>query len=419
MSTEPKSPPEAQSPDSQSLAGDLAAQWQRALQGDAQAQAHWEIDPDGRYGQTDAGGHWIWQANGLALHSSGKEWSSLCWLRLHGATMRQLGPFSVEMSISGDGEAAGFSLGDFKDFLVSLEGGKTHRLRLEIDRGAGSWAFRVDGRLQDRQWWNTAVRSADDLVDGILALKGRSVKHAVFQALAIEVSAEACELSVIITSYRFLQRLRVSLRNWCHQTLPTAGYEVLVVNPDSPDGTHEYLVAVSSSYPEVNLRELLVDGETGRNKGSMINQAVDRSRGRWIWLTDADCVFAPEAAERVLGAVSHQRPALFYGQRRHLTREQTNALLSGRSDALEKFEALVRSATARPPDNAPWGYSQIVHRSTLQRVPYPEQFDHFAHSDSLFIQDCKRHGVMPRPIEGLVCLHLDHPFAWYGTDIFL
>jgi hypothetical protein len=24
-----------------------------------------------------------------------------------------------------------------------------------------------------------------------------------------------------------------------------------------------------------------------------------------------------------------------------------------------------------------------------------------------------------RQVPGLLCLHLDHPFAWYGTDSFL
>jgi hypothetical protein len=73
----------------------------------------------------------------------------------------------------------------------------------------------------------------------------------------------------------------------------------------------------------------------------------------------------------------------------------------------------------RPPDSAPWGYTQIVHRAILQRVSYREYINHFAHSDSLFIEDCKRQGVIPEQLAGLFCLHLDHSFAWYGTKTFL
>ncbi len=124
-------------------------------------------------------------------------------------------------------------------------------------------------------------------------------------------------------------------------------------------------------------------------------------------------------AEMTLAQIKGRGSRLFYGQRRYLTASQTSELLAGRSDGLRDFDALSHNVGPRAPDNQPWGYTQIVHRSTLERVPYREQINHFAHSDSLFIQDCKRRRILPAQVEGLFCLHLDHPFSWYGTNAFL
>ena len=41
--------------------------------------------------------------------------------------------------------------------------------------------------------------------------------------------------------------------------------------------------------------------------------------------------------------------------------------------------------------------------------------NHFAHSDGKFIDDCRREGIPVEPVPGLTCLHLDHPFSWFGT----
>jgi hypothetical protein len=151
----------------------------------------------------------------------------------------------------------------------------------------------------------------------------------------------------------------------------------------------------------------------------MINQAFAASRGEWIWLTDADCVFPPDSGARVMEQVRGRTDKLFYGERRFLTAAQTDALLSGRIDSLREFDEIAATAVAREPERFHWGYTQIVHRSTLDRIRYHEGFNHFAHSDGMFVDECKRFGIAPFRLEGLFCLHLDHPFSWYGTDTFL
>ncbi len=366
------------------------------------------------------GGDWSWNGDGVRVNGTGAEWIALRWLSWDPQQARALDHFSIEVTVSGNAGAAGISFGPFKDFLVPLEkDNASHRLEMEVDVAAGCWAFRVDGRLMRRAWWDAAVKSVDDLIDGELRLKVRYAKHVLFRDLKIQELGPTCQLSVIITCYRFLQRMRLSLRNWCHQTLPADAYEVLIVNPQSPDGTHEHVAAVARSYPHLRVREIAVDSELAMNKGAMINRAMELARGQWIWLTDADCVFGPESAAHVLRKLNGQTNALFFGERRFLTTDQTDAILSGRVDALREFDELATITADGKREEYQWGYTQIVHRSTLERLRYTEEFNHFAHSDGVFAEACKRAGVRPRKIPGLFCLHLDHPFSWYGSEMFL
>ena len=388
----------------------LEAQWLGALNGDLSAQQQWR--PNQR-------GDWHWSSDGVLLEGAA-DWASLEWLICDARRLIQLKNFLVEVTVSGKADAAGLSYGDYKDFLVPLKSSNlAHRLQFEIDVEMGCWAFRIDGQLQERHWWNSAVRSVDDLLAGFLTLKAKSPDKVLFQNLTCRTFESSCRLSVITTCHRFVQRLRVSLRNWCHQDQPLGSYELLIINPDSPDGTHEHLAAVASSFPHIRIREIAVGSSLAKNKGAMINRAISASRGEWLWLTDADCLFSTDSAKQVLDQIGKQTGKLFYGQRRFLTPAQTAALLSGRADGLRDFQRLALDAETRSAENVPWGYTQIAHRSTVERVRYREQFNHFAHSDGAFVEDCKRLGINPHQVEGLFCLHLDHPFSWWGTNSFL
>jgi hypothetical protein len=384
----------------------LADEWSRCLGGDTTAQSRWE--------NIDAG-DWNWQNHGLCLKRGEREWYSLAWNICDGEVFCAPGSFLIEITIQGEGEAAGLSFGPFRDFLAQPSG-QGARLQMEVDCGARRWLLRVDGRVVADTWWNSAVRSIDDIVNGALTLKARRPRQVVFQDLRFHVFQESCKLSVIMTCNRFLQRLRVSLRNWCCQSVPRGAHEILVVNPDSSDGTHEYLRVVARSYPEVRVREVAVPAHLGMNKGAMINCALPLACGEWIWFTDADCVFPPHAAAAVLDYAPGRANRMLYGRRRYLTAGITSDVLCGRRDSIAEFDRLVQEPTTQADENAPWGYTQIVHRSAVERWRYPESFNHFAHGDGHFIDQCRARGVTPEQMPQMVCLHLDHPFAWYGTN---
>jgi Glycosyl transferase family 2 len=393
------------------LAQQLLSAWNATLAGDEQVRHEWHIDE---------GEGWSWANDGAHAHNKGIAWSSLVWQRCDTNALQMLKNFVVEVTINGKAEAAGFSFGPYKDFLAPLEPTMgTRHLQLQVHASAGWWAFRIDGQLMERVWWDAAIHTTEDIINGIFTLKGKQIEELCVQSFSIHTFEVPCQVSIILTCHRFLQRLRVSLYNWCNQDAPLGTHEVLVAHPESQDGTHEYLSAVASSYPHMSIREVITKPPLTMSKGKMINQAIAASQGEWIWLADADMIFPPTAIAHLLSQINGQTQYLFYCQRSYLTASQTSALLSGRINALTAFEALAQASNPRSPDCAPWGYTQIVHRSVIERILYRDYFNHFANCDLLFVDDCKRHNIEPRHVDGLIGLHLDHPFSWYGTNTFL
>lgn len=389
----------------------MTLDWARAFAGDGPAQAQWQpVD----------GGAWTWGNDAVQVCGTGPEWVALRWTGWSTAMAQAPDRFLLEVTVSGQAEAAGLSFGGYKDFLTPVEGHlRPRRLELEVDAAEDRWAFRVDGQLRPRCWWDAAVTGVQDLLQGELRLKTRHAQQVAFRNLSIRPFESRCRLSVVITCSGFLQRLRLALRNWCHQEAPAGTHEILVVNPQSPDGTQEHLAAVGRSYPHLRVREVPVASRLATNKGAMINRGFAVSRGEWIWLTDADCLFGPDSITQVLAEVRERPARLYFGERRFLTSTQTDALLAGRFDSLRDFDELTPAAVARQPERHHWGYTQIVHRSTMERVRYSEAHNHFAHSDGEFAEACRRAGAVPQSVEGLFCLHLDHPFSWYGAKTFL
>jgi hypothetical protein len=53
------------------------------------------------------------------------------------------------------------------------------------------------------------------------------------------------------------------------------------------------------------------------------------------------------------------------------------------------------------------------------QVRYCSRTRHYAHTDVRFAAECADRGAAPTRVPGLACLHLEHPFAWYGTRDYL
>lgn len=386
----------------------LERRWRASLQDSGDARGAWHATE---------GGPWEWQPEGPAL-DAGADWRALRWDDLGPEALGDLGGFAVEVTVRGRAAAAGLSLGPYKDFLAPLDGPAV-RLRLEVCPDAGTWRFTVDGRPSPRAWWDRSVTGVADLLDGNLFLKAHRAGCVRFSDLQIRALTATTRLAVVVTCHRFLQRLRVSLRNWCLQDLPPGSLEVLVAHSGTPEGTGEYVATVARAFPAVRVAAVPVPPGLARNKGAMTNRAVEQSTADWVWLTDADCVFPPGSVDRVLAEIAASGRHLYYGRRRHLTAEATDALIAGRSDAFSDFARIATAGATGALDEHPWGYTQIVPRDVLSRIPYPEQHDSFAYSDEEFLVACRRRRLVPRQVPGLECLHLAHPFVWYANDTYL
>ena len=235
----------------------LSAIFEQALAADTAAQNRWQVTE---------GGPWVWQHDGVRI-SNGGQWSALNWQGWSDFKSPALRKFVIETTVSGKAEAAGLSFGPYKDFLARLDTSNSPRyLQLEIDADVGCWAFRVDGQLMNRTWWDAKVHSVEDLLNGTLTLKAKNAETVLFQNLALHPLLASCRLSVIMTCFRFLQRLRLALRNWCYQDLHSSAFELLIVNPESPDGTHEHLAAVARSFPHIRLHEIAAGADLSTNK---------------------------------------------------------------------------------------------------------------------------------------------------------
>jgi hypothetical protein len=145
--------------------------FEQALAADTAAQNTWQVTE---------GGPWVWQHDGVRINNGGK-WSALSWQRWRDFKSPALRNFVIEATVSGTAEAAGLSFGPYKDFLAGLDISNSPRhLQLEIDADVGCWAFRVDGQLMNRSWWDAKVKSVEDLLNGTLTLKAKNAETVLF-----------------------------------------------------------------------------------------------------------------------------------------------------------------------------------------------------------------------------------------------
>jgi GT2 family glycosyltransferase len=111
-------------------------------------------------------------------------------------------------------------------------------------------------------------------------------------------------LSVIVASYRVRDTIGDCLASLLHQTAGADGALEIIVVDSSSDSTAEF---VAAEFPEVKLMKF----SERKFCGDARNTAVPVARGDIVAFLDADCVAAPDWAERILEA--HRLPALAIG----------------------------------------------------------------------------------------------------------
>jgi len=226
-------------------------------------------------------------------------------------------------------------------------------------------------------------------------------------------------ISILVTCFRYLRRFRVCLESFARQELPPGSLEIVVADPESPDGLAEALRSFAGRYPALRVVRLPLDPRYHRNRGVGINRAFDASIGQVVIGIDGDLVFPPgligTLADRVLAA-----PDRVFGIRRSFVgREDTERILGGQLDPFENFESLSQSSGDGESGAfvGVLGYCQAVRREAFARARYPEEFDAVNQSDIVFVERLKKWaGVTPQYLHEESALHLWHPRNWKGTD---
>ena len=235
------------------------------------------------------------------------------------------------------------------------------------------------------------------------------------------MSDNPVKISVLTCCYKYLQRLRVFLYSLARQDLPLEGFEVVITNPQSPDGLKEYLDSFHAAVPGFRLARVDVPEAKRRNRGWMIARAFECCRGEVVMGADCDIIL-PRDFLATMTAFSHKKPNNVLGVYRNLLSPETTArIVAGLVDPVTHFDELAREDNQEPDGHrGVLGYCQVVPRVAMEKTGYPEEYDIIATSDVEFLKRLsKDQGMTPAFVPGMRVLHLWHPRNWEGTEEFL
>jgi glycosyltransferase involved in cell wall biosynthesis len=223
----------------------------------------------------------------------------------------------------------------------------------------------------------------------------------------------------LVTCHRFRRRLRFCLESLARQELPPGTLEVVVADPESPDGLAEYLREFSATAPNVRVVRLPLHARYRRNRGYCIDRAFDASSGDVVIGIDGDIVFPPRLVGHLANSVKASPDKVFGVRRAFLDRPTTEEILAGRIDPVRDFDRLSLSEGDGQDKSfvGVLGYCQAVERSAFAKARYPREFDKINQSDIVFVERLAREaGVTPVFLQDAQVLHLWHPRNWAGTN---
>lgn len=226
-------------------------------------------------------------------------------------------------------------------------------------------------------------------------------------------------VSIVIVCTRYSRRLQACLHNIAHQTgIPLNEIEVIVAFVPGLDATNDVLDSIQLAYPDLTLVPAPFAEEFANTKGLMLNECLDKARGEWVMVLDADILIAPDMLAR-LDALPDETVFAIPDGRKMLTRQDTARVLLGDIRPWESWPELLASSgeyRMREADGVPVGYCQCVRRRCLEKVRY-EELHHFEGADWKFGKDMRDTFGPEHRISGMPVLHLDHGSSnWYGAS---
>lgn len=120
----------------------------------------------------------------------------------------------------------------------------------------------------------------------------------------------APELSIIVPVYNERVRVREALDQIASVDLPLDGFEVVVVDDGSDDGTAEILAA--GPWPD-HIR--FITHPRNRGKGAALRTGLAEARGRWSAIMDADLEYDPQEIGKLIEPLRNGVAEVAYGVR--------------------------------------------------------------------------------------------------------
>lgn len=249
----------------------------------------------------------------------------------------------------------------------------------------------------------------------------RNALDRIIDKVNLATTTRDVDISVLVCCRNFRKRFTKFAESILSQDWPVARIEVIVANPDSPDGLHNLL----SKLADVALRrfgtpifyEERIDPKHGRNRGLMIQKAFERSQGTVVIGMDCDLILPPDFLRHIYSQTLQHPNTIVGVYRNFLSPETTEKILAGEIDPIESLATLLKEDNSENQGyRGVLGYCQSAIAEVWKIIGYPIEYDEIAKSDVSFIERARALNVHPRFLDKLRVLHLHHPRNWMGTD---
>lgn len=335
-------------------------------------------------------------------------------------------PFTVSY-VAGGGiaEYAGFSLGRDAKLMCPMEGYQ-HVMTLHVN-AVGEYVLLRDGtpvmpvRFEGHYYAPTRLgtqmqpRISIWNIDQSLVTQNVKVWN---ESLTAPPEERSYRFTVITMCVRYARRLQMMLQAIAHQEgIELSEIEVIVAYLPDADPTEDILESMALAHPDLTIHRTTFTEGRKQAKGFIINECLEKARGDWVMLLDADTVIHPGMFAEI---EKHTEDANFIvpDGRKLLSPEVTSEVLLGNRKPWEEWEDLLATDGEfrhREMDGTPIGFCQVVRRSCFEKVKYYE-VDHFEGADWQFSIDMRKEFGDEVRLSGMPVLHLDHGGSkWYGT----
>jgi glycosyltransferase involved in cell wall biosynthesis len=158
--------------------------------------------------------------------------------------------------------------------------------------------------------------------------------------------------SVIVPAYNAERTLGACLAALNSQSLPRAGYEIIVVDDGSADGT----AAIAQAGADRYIRQANAGPASARNRGAA------EARGEIILFTDSDCEPARDWLEQMTAPLAD--PAVAGVKGAYRTRQRALAARFAQAEFMDRYELLLKSPSIDMVDT----YAAAFRRNIFQEA---------------------------------------------------